>query len=185
MKTTKTKIGLSVAFFAALCWLIAYTSYTPLILLVGYILLREDDQQLRHISVKALLLTLCFSIANMVLSVIPSTFRFFADVIDLFGGHFFPEFLYDSEDVLTSLLNLGHLGLTMLFAIMALFGKDLPLGPLDKLADTVLGMAQKIKVPAANYNVVAPDSAPAATNATPFSPAFGDSADSNIGDTQS
>lgn len=149
MKDRKTKLGLSVAFVAALCWLIAYMSYTPLLLLVGYILLREEDQQLRRISVKSLLLSLCFSLVSMVLSVIPSTFRFFSNVIDLFGGHFFPEFLYDSEDVLNSLLSLGNLGLTMLLAIMALFGKDLPLGPLDKLADKVLGLVTAHTAPAA------------------------------------
>ena len=154
MKTIKTKLGLSVAFFAALCWLIAYTGYTPLLLLVGYILLRETDQQLRHIGVKALLLTICFTIAGMVVSVIPSLFRFFSNLIGLFGGHFYPEFLYNGKDVLQSLLDFGQLCMTILLFIMALLGKDMPLGPLDKLADSLRCMVQK-NVSASCSDVVA------------------------------
>ena len=71
----KSKLGLPVGLFGALIFAMAYFGgYTVLFLLVGYVLIREEDAWLRRTAVKAVLVSVAFSVINLLLIVTANTF---------------------------------------------------------------------------------------------------------------
>ena len=74
----RTKLGISAAAFVALTYLVAYFSgYLAIVVAVGFVFVFEKNEWLKKNVLKALVLLVCFSIANLVLYLIPD----FLDVI--------------------------------------------------------------------------------------------------------
>ncbi len=137
-----TKIGVPAKLLAGFAYLAAFFSgYTAFLLIGGYVLLREQNDWLRFHAVKAGVLMICFSVADALVGLIPNLFTWIGDWVNLFGGSFRPAFIYDIQSVLNSTLNLLEKLLFLLLGLFAFQGKDLPLGPLDKL---VSGLLDKI-----------------------------------------
>lgn len=104
----KTKLGISVSLMAAAVYLLGLLSgYTVTILLVGYILLKEEDLWLKKQSVGALALMLVFSVISTLLGIIPDLFGMLNSVIGIFGG-------YLHLSIVDNLLNLAHYALGIL-----------------------------------------------------------------------
>ena len=147
-----TKIGVPAKLLAGFAYLAAFFSgYLAFLLIGGYILLREQNDWLRFHAVKAGILMACFSVANTVIGLIPNLFAWLGDIVDLFGGHFHPAFIYDAQDVLSSTLSILEKILFLLLAFFAFRGGDLGVGPLDKLVNSLLA-----KVPSASGTVPEP-----------------------------
>ena len=117
----KTKISVSVGLLGAMIYFMAlFGGYLVTLLLVGYVLLFEENEWLRKSAVKAMALMVVFSLAFTVMNLIPNVIGVFDNIVAIFGGSFHIGFLSSliyaitgALDILEKLLFVG-LGLTAL-----------------------------------------------------------------------
>lgn len=103
----KTKLGISVGFLgAAIYFLGLFSGYLVVALLVGYVLLFEQNEWLRKCAVKAITLMLVISFVVTVINLIPNSISFINSVFSLLGGSF-------SIGFITSIINaiVGAIGI--------------------------------------------------------------------------
>ena len=101
-----TKIGVPAKLLAAFAYLAAFFSgYVAFLLIGGYILIREQNDWLRFHAVKAGVLMVCFSIANALISLIPSLFTWIDDLLGIFGGSFRSVLMYSGFCSIRTLLS--------------------------------------------------------------------------------
>ena len=132
----KTKLGIPVALLAVLlCLLGFYGGYVITGILVGYILLKEENLSLKRLAVKVLALMLAFSLANTVIYLIPNIISIFESFIYLFTEEYFENGYYRIFEILSSILSLAKTVLFVLLTFFALIGKEFKLPVLDKLLD--------------------------------------------------
>lgn len=103
----KTKLGISVGFLgAAIYFLGLFSGYLVVALLVGYVLLFEQNEWLRKCAVKAITLMLVISFVVTVINLIPNSISFVNSVFSILGGSF-------SIGFITSIINaiVGAIGI--------------------------------------------------------------------------
>lgn len=103
----KTKLGISVGFLgAAIYFLGLFSGYLVVALLVGYVLLFEQNEWLRKCAVKAITLMLVISFVVTVINLIPNSISFINSVFSILGGSF-------SIGFITSIINaiVGAIGI--------------------------------------------------------------------------
>ena len=99
----KTKLGVSVGVLAAATFFLGlFGGYTALALLVGYILLFEQDSWLKKTAVKAIAIMLIFSAANYILDLIPSLLNMINNLLGIFGSYFYPNSIHSLFSFLKS-----------------------------------------------------------------------------------
>lgn len=85
----KAKLGISVGLLGAATYFIAlFGSYTPLLLLVGYILIVEENIWLKKAAIKSIALCMFFSLINSVIGLIPSLIYLIDDLLNIFDSSF-------------------------------------------------------------------------------------------------
>ena len=88
----KTRLGISVPLLAAaICFAAVFGGYVASIILVGYVLLREEDQWLRKTGVKAVAVMMLFSFISTIVG-------FVTDVVTIINN-FNPRDFYVSEKI--------------------------------------------------------------------------------------
>lgn len=131
----KTKLGISVCLMGMLVFLAGYLGITALILVAGYIFIREENETLRKYAVYAIALFVTFLVADVCVNVLHILF------IDLIN---FRSWMYGSTyygvmngilSTITYILNLAEKVVFGLFAVGALAGKAIKIGFLDKFAE--------------------------------------------------
>lgn len=133
---TKTKLGVSVGFLAAATFLASFFSgYTVLTLLVGYILIAEQDMWLKQTAVKAYALTLAFSVLSAVVGLIPNFVTFVDDLLNLFGSDFYIAIVSKIITFVNTTISLCEKVLFLLLGLQALKQKTIAIGPIDKLVN--------------------------------------------------
>ena len=132
----KTKLGLSVGIVAAISYLMFfYGGLVAGLLVAGYILVCENDSWLKRVALKALALTLAFSVVNTLIYLLPSLLNVFNNMVAIFGGYLRLTIISNIAEFLSSIVNIFELVAYIGLAIMALFGKSINFKPLDKLID--------------------------------------------------
>ena len=132
----KTKLGISVTLMvAALYFLGLYGGYIITGILVGYILLKEDDQGLKKEAVRVLLLMILFSLAGTALNLIPNIFSIFTSLLEIIDVHVYFTFFHRVFDVLGSVLSLLKTVAFVLLGLAAVFGKSTKLPVIDPLIE--------------------------------------------------
>lgn len=103
---SKTKFGVSVGLMAAAVYLAGlFGGYTILFLLAGYCLLFEDNAWLKKTCVKAVALSLVFSILFSVINLIPSAFGIVSDILNLITLNVRFSFINNVCDLLRSVVS--------------------------------------------------------------------------------
>ena len=84
----KSKLGIHIGFLACLCFLTAqFGGLVPMILLVGYVLIVEENDFLRMSALKAFLIVLFVSLLNWLIGVLPDIiFELFDWISRIFGA---------------------------------------------------------------------------------------------------
>ena len=117
----KTRLGISVGLMGFITYFACYFGgYVAAILIFGYILLIENNPWLRKTAVKALILTIVFSLLPAVIGLIPNGIEFVGTVVNLFGGNFYLSIVSKIVSILTSAIGLIKTVLFILLGIKAL-----------------------------------------------------------------
>lgn len=134
----KTKLGISVCLMGALVFLSGYLGITALVLVGGYILLKEENEKLKKYVAYALVLYLAFLAASLVVSLIGGVFdilnfkswMYSVDVISTIYS-----FIRAVLSTLSSIISVAEKVVFGLFAACTLFGKEIKVAFLDKLVE--------------------------------------------------
>ena len=133
----KTRIGLSATAVACIAFLLAfYGGYVALILLTGYALLCEANDWLRSTVVKALVLSLAFSVCYTLLGLIPNLLDTINSIIRTFGGESFSYSHFSAFiSFLRGIVDICEKVVFLLLALFALKMKTIKIGFIDKFVD--------------------------------------------------
>lgn len=130
----KSKLGIPVPVLAAVCGLLClYGGYLIAGLLVGYVLLKEEDLELKRTCAEFFLVMLAFSVAGTVLNLIPNLLHLLYSFLEIFNVHFYINFIHGFFSFLSSVLNLAETLLLLFLSGMALLGRPVKIAPLDNL----------------------------------------------------
>ena len=139
----KTKLGLSVTFVAACLYFFGLFSAIPAVLLVAYVLLKEEDEWLKKMAVKALILVLVFWIAGGFLSAINEVFSFLSVIVGWFGGGRVAVPL-NLTNLVAYALDAIEILVMLVLGLQALKHESMPLGPIDGMVDSAMGVAKAV-----------------------------------------
>ena len=130
----KSKLGISVALFSALTFLSGYFGITVLVLVAGYILLREDNASLKKNAVGTVVLYLAFAALSLCVGLLDNVFDLFN-----FGGWMYGSFAYTATNgfisTLATLVDIAEKVVFGLLALFALLGKDVKIPVIGKFIE--------------------------------------------------
>lgn len=134
----KTKLGISVCLMGALVFLTGYVGLTALVLVGGYILLKEESRTLKKYVVYTLVLYLMFLAASMVIAFVGNVFdilnfRSWMYSVDVINTIY--SIIRELLSTLSSILSIAEKLVFGLFAVCALTGKEIKIAALDKLVE--------------------------------------------------
>ena len=102
----KTKLGISVGLLGAITYLCCLVGgYTPVIILVGYIALFEENIWLKKTAIKAFALMLAFSLISIVFNLIPGAVNLINELLGIFDEGFAHEDFYRTVMNIVSFVN--------------------------------------------------------------------------------
>ena len=128
----KTKLGISVAMLAAGTYLLGlFSGYLALLLITGYVLICESDEWLKKAVVKALAVTVAFSLASAIIGFIPNAISLVDGLVSIFGGNFSILFISRTISFINTVLSVFQKLLMLAFAFLALDGKTIKLPVID------------------------------------------------------
>jgi hypothetical protein len=134
----KSKLGISLCLMGALVFLSGYLGITALVLVGGYVLLKEEDQKLKKSVAYAVVMYLAFLAASMVISLIGNVFdilnfKSWMYSVDVISAIY--SFIRAVLSTLSSILDVAEKVAFGLFAACALIGKDIKIAFLDKFVE--------------------------------------------------
>lgn len=138
----KTKLGISIALVGAAMYFLGAFSFTPAVLLAGYVLIAEQNEWVKRQAAKMLSVVLLFGVLSIALGWIDD----FVSVLNIIV-HWFDEYVYLSVPAnLTSLcryiLSLVKEVLLLVLGFRALGMKGVKLPIIDKLLDKFMSNDQ-------------------------------------------
>ena len=104
----KTKLGISVGLMAAAAYFLGlYGGYVITVVLVGYILLKEEDLWLKKQSVRALALMILFSVLSTAINLTPNLLNLLSNTLEMINVHYYFSFLNNFFNLLSSVLSVA------------------------------------------------------------------------------
>lgn len=117
----KAKLGISVGLLGAIVCLVAlFGGITPTVLLVGYVLLCEENEWLKKYVVKALVVLLTITTVIVAVGLIPEVLSWFVSILGLFEGGFDYSFISRIISIITNALDIIRTALLLLLGVKAL-----------------------------------------------------------------
>ncbi len=130
----KSKLGISVGLFSALTFLTGYLGLTALVLVCGYILIREENASLRKNAVSTVALYLAFAALSICVGLLDNVFDLFN-----FGNWMYRFGFYSVTNNFISMLNtLIYIAEKVVFGLLALIalgGKEVKIPVITKFVE--------------------------------------------------
>lgn len=130
----KSKLGISVVLLSALTFLSGYFGITVLVLVTGYVLIREENVSLKKNAVGTIVLYLAFSALSLCIGLLDNVFDLFN-----FGNWMSGMGMYKITTGFISTLNtLVYIAEKVVFGLLALFalmGKEVKIPLVDKFVE--------------------------------------------------
>lgn len=132
----KTKLGISAGLLGATMYFFGlFSGYVALAVLVGYVLLKEENEWLRRTAVKSMVLSLSFSVLFAVIGLVPDFLQFIGSVFNVFNSNFNYSIVTKLVQVVTNALGIIQTAVFLLLGLKALHQGDMKLGRVDKSVD--------------------------------------------------
>jgi hypothetical protein len=129
----KSKLGISVGLLAAAAYFTGlFSGYIPLLLILGYVLIAEQNRWLKVSVVKALIVTLAFSAIRLLIGFIPDLFGLIASGANIFDKSFTFYKLTSVTSFLSNALSIAETVILFVLGVMALKQKSFSNGLIDK-----------------------------------------------------
>ena len=130
----KSNFGVSVGVVGAAAYLLTlFGGYTPALLLVGYILLFENNNWLKRVALKAIVLQFLFSVINLVIGLVPDVIGVLNSFASIFGESVYVSFISMLCNALQDLLSLVKVALMLALSLKALKQSTIIIGFIDSL----------------------------------------------------
>lgn len=130
----KSKLGISIGLLGALMFMSGYFGITAVLLVAGYILLREESKTLKKYAVGTIAVYLAFALLGMCMSLISNIFN-----MANFGGWMYDTSMYTIVNGFISTVNhiisIAKLVIYGLLAMLALFTKEVKIPLVDKFVE--------------------------------------------------
>ena len=134
----KSKLGISVCLLGALVFLSGYLGITTLVLVGGYVLLKEENQKLKKSVAYSVALYLVFLVVSIALGLVGNVF----DILNFNGWMYSVDVINTIYGIIRAILStLGTIVSVAekvafgLFAVCALMGKEIKIAFLDKFVE--------------------------------------------------
>lgn len=102
----KTRFGISVGMLAAAIYFTGlFSGYLVAVLMVGYVLLFEENEWLKKSAVKMLALMIFFSFFTTLLNLVPNAIEIINNIFSTFGGYFTSNLLKGIVAAIVGILN--------------------------------------------------------------------------------
>ena len=132
----KTKLGVKIGTLSAVVYFTAlFGGMIPLFLLVGYILLKEENDWLKRVCYKAVAIVIVSTLLINVISLIPSALSIIASFVALFEGYFSYAVVSSIVNILMSIVNFVVDLLLLALGIKAYKMQDVKVTKLDKMVE--------------------------------------------------
>ncbi|MGL4338375.1 MAG: hypothetical protein ACRCST_15940 [Turicibacter sp.] len=128
----KMKLGLSLGVFAALVYFSAMINLIWLVLLVGFVLIFEQNEWLKRCVLKALLIVVCFSLFNVVIGMGDDLFLILNAVLTWFNAPFQLYWPFHLNIIFLKMASLIEALIFILLGFKALKQQDVKLPFIDK-----------------------------------------------------
>ncbi|MCR5154213.1 MAG: hypothetical protein K6B75_05120 [Lachnospiraceae bacterium] len=130
----KTKLGISVALMGTLvCIAPLVGSSIPLIIIAGYILLRESDTWLKTTALKAVAIFFFFELLTIMIGFIPNILVWLENFIDLFDGIMDISIIRRIFNLIGSAITICERIFLSILAILALNKRSISVPFIDKI----------------------------------------------------
>lgn len=147
----KTKLGISVGLLGAATYLAAmFGGYVVLLLLVGYILLFEQDEWLKKTAVKAFAVLACFSLLDAFVGFVPNILGLIYDISGIFGDAAYGGVLSNLVDVVQDVIGIVEKILFLVLMFKALKRQTVKINIVDSLIEKEYGAAVTVKAEVAD-----------------------------------
>lgn len=135
----KTRLGVTVGLLGAAIYLVGlYGGVLATALLVGYVLVFEENEWLKKSAVKAFVLMMVFSAINSVIYLIPNAIEVISSIINILGIGFYPEIVYNLAGAISGVLNIVETLLFIGLALKSLNQGSIAVPVVDQLIDTYM-----------------------------------------------
>jgi uncharacterized membrane protein len=130
----KTRLGIPVGLLGATIFFVCFFGgYTSSIILVGYVLLFEENAWLKRSAIRGAALLLGFSVLSALIGLIPNAITLINSVFNVFGGNFYISFVTNVINVINNFLNVAERILFILLGIKALNQGTVKIPVIDSL----------------------------------------------------
>lgn len=136
----KTKLGISVGLLGAVIYFMGlFSGFLVTILLAGYVLLCEENEWLRKSAVKAVFVSVFFSVLSAVVTLLPDAVGVIDSLVSIFGGSVYIAFVSNLVSAVLSVLNIVEKVLLLGLGLKALNQGTIAVPVVDKLIDQYMG----------------------------------------------
>lgn len=131
----KTKLGVSVGLIGAALYFLGLISFIPLVILAGYVLIREENVWLRKTAVKALVIVIGFDLISIVIGFGSDIFSVINYFIGLTPAHFSAGWPLHIDTLIRYILNLCQTLLLLVLGFKAFSQGSMKVGNIDSMID--------------------------------------------------
>lgn len=132
----KTKLGVKIGTLSAVVYFTAiFGGMIPLFLLVGYILLNEENDWLKRVCYKAVAIVIVSTLLINLIGLIPSALNIISSFVSLFNGYFSYSVVSSIVNILMSIVNFVVDILLLALGIKAYKMQDVKVAKLDKMVE--------------------------------------------------
>ena len=136
----KTKLGLSVELMAVAVVLASYFGgYVTMALVVGYVLLAEENEWLKKLAVKVAVLVVGFSFISALVYLIPNVVNCIDDIFRLVNLNFGIPMLSEFMNVFNSILDIVKKFIFLVMGYMAISHNTFAIPVIDAFVDKHFG----------------------------------------------
>lgn len=139
----KTKLGISVGLVGAALYFLGLISFIPLVLIAGYVLLREDNIWLRKTAVKAVVIVIGFNLLSILVGFGSDIFGVINYFVGLTPAHFSVNYPLRIDTLIRYILDLGQTLLLLVLGFKAFSQGSMKVGNIDTMIDKHMDTEKK------------------------------------------
>ena len=134
----KTKLGMSIGLLSAVIYFTAlFGGYIPLFMIAGYVLIFEQNDWLKRVCFKAVILLIAFSMITAIVGILPNLMNSFSNFIQIFNGDFSYVFISRIVNIFNDIMNIIKVILFIMLGFKAYKIQDIRISNIDKIIDNM------------------------------------------------